>query len=79
MRGWRTAKREPGDETVPQERPMALRKMVEVVYGKNPDFRQIRKDTGIPLGLLKSLLLRPDDGPSPSSVVVLPEKQLREA
>jgi hypothetical protein len=57
---------------------MLLHKMVEVLYGKKPDFRQIRKDTGIPVSLLRSLLA-PADSATPSSVVMLPEKQSKQA
>lgn len=78
IRGWRTQKKEPGDETVPQERPVALRKMLEVVYGKSPDLKQIRRDTGVPMGILK-VLLTPGDNPPPSNVVVLHEKKSKEA
>jgi hypothetical protein len=78
VRGWRTKKSEPGDETVPQEQPQAFRMMIEVVYGKNPDFRRIRKDTGIPMGVLRSVLALGESA-SASSLAVLPDNCRKEA
>ena len=55
MRGWRTTKREPGDELIPQEKPQLLLKIIESIYGVQPDFKAIRRDLGIPMWLLKSV------------------------
>lgn len=53
-RGWRT--HELGDETVVQEHPKMLAKMVQVVYGNPPNFVKIKHDLcGAPVGLLRSL------------------------
>ncbi|MBC8064537.1 MAG: ImmA/IrrE family metallo-endopeptidase [Chlorobia bacterium] len=54
--GWRTTKREPGDESIAQEKPQLVLKMIEAVYGSPPDVGQMRKDLGIPMSLLRSLL-----------------------
>ena len=48
---------------------------MEVVYGKTPDFRQIRKDTGIPVSILKSFLLPENNSPGPSDVFLFPDKK----
>src|SRR5207248_559031 len=42
--GWRT--REPGDEAIVQEQPRMLAKMIEVVYGKPPNFIVMKRDMG---------------------------------
>jgi len=52
-RGWR--QHEPGDDQVVQERPRAFETMAELLYGKNHDLRAIRKDTGIPLAILRKI------------------------
>ncbi len=41
-RGWKL--REPENLAVPVERPRAVRKMIEVVYGENPDYLKIARD-----------------------------------
>lgn len=56
MRGWRTTKREPGDESIPQEKPQLLLKIIESVYGSQPDLKRMRRDLGIPMWLLRSLV-----------------------
>ena len=72
-RGWRT--HEPGDETVVQEQPKMLAKMVQVVYGNPPNFVKIKRDLcGAPVGLLRSLLgpsLPPEPTPEPQRSKVL--------
>jgi Zn-dependent peptidase ImmA (M78 family)/DNA-binding XRE family transcriptional regulator len=55
-RGWRTRKREPGDELIPQEKPQLLRRMAESLYGSPPDVKRMRRDIGIPQWLLGSIL-----------------------
>ncbi len=42
VRGWRL--NEPENLAVPIERPRAVRKMIEVAYGDNPDYRRIAQD-----------------------------------
>jgi Zn-dependent peptidase ImmA (M78 family)/DNA-binding XRE family transcriptional regulator len=71
MRGWRTNKREPGDESIPQEKPQFLAKIIESMYGVRPDLKRMRREIGIPMGLLKSLLGAHGiiDNPSSSSVL----------
>ena len=54
-RGWRTAKREPGDELIPQETPQLLLKMLEATYGAPLDLKKVRRDLGIPMDLLKAI------------------------
>ncbi len=54
--GWRTTKREPGDDSITQEKPQLVLKMIESTYGTPPDVAQMRRDFGIPMSLLKSLL-----------------------
>jgi Zn-dependent peptidase ImmA (M78 family)/DNA-binding XRE family transcriptional regulator len=54
-KGWRTAKREPGDDAIPQETPHLLLKMLESTYGDPIDIRKARRDLGIPMWLLKSI------------------------
>jgi Zn-dependent peptidase ImmA (M78 family)/DNA-binding XRE family transcriptional regulator len=55
-KGWRTNKREPGDDTIQSETPRLFRKMIESVYGTPMDIKRLRKDLGIPMSLLRSLL-----------------------
>jgi Zn-dependent peptidase ImmA (M78 family) len=55
MKGWRTDKREPGDESIPQENPQLLLKIIESMYGNQVDLRRMRRDLGIPMWLLRSL------------------------
>jgi Zn-dependent peptidase ImmA (M78 family)/DNA-binding XRE family transcriptional regulator len=55
-KGWRTEKREPGDDAVQSETPRLFRKMVESLYGSPIDLKRFRNDLGIPMPLLKSLL-----------------------
>ena len=54
--GWRTSRREPGDDSILQEKPQLVLKMIEATYGTPPDIAQMRKDFGIPTSLLRTLL-----------------------
>lgn len=77
-RGWRSSSGEPGDADIPQERPRALFKMVEIIYGNPPDWARLRKDTGVPMRLLKALLApseRSLDTPAEVSVMNSPPKK----
>ena len=70
-KGWRTSKREPGDELISQERPQLVIKMIEATYGSPPDVAQMRRDFGIPMSLLRSLLQSYGaGGPAPMSSVL---------
>jgi Zn-dependent peptidase ImmA (M78 family)/DNA-binding XRE family transcriptional regulator len=51
-RGWR--KTEPN--SLPAEKPRALREMAEVVYGKPPNFARMCRDTGVGINRLRSIL-----------------------
>jgi Zn-dependent peptidase ImmA (M78 family)/transcriptional regulator with XRE-family HTH domain len=53
-RGWRT--NEPSNLAVAQERPRALRKMAEVVYGTPIDFGRFGSDARLSLSYLKDLM-----------------------
>ena len=55
-RGWRTAKREPGDELISQEIPRMFYRLVTSIYGDSPNLKQVRRDLGLPMWLLKSIL-----------------------
>jgi len=71
-RGWRGPSGEPGDSQIAQEQPKAVYKMVEVLYGQSPDWNRLRKDTGVPLRLLRALLApsgRPLNGPAEVQVM----------
>ena len=50
--GWR--KQEPGE--VAPEKPRALRKMVEAVYGDPIDYRRLASDVQLPLFLTRSIV-----------------------
>ena len=54
--GWRTTKREPGDDSIAQEKPQLVLKMIESTYGTSTDVAQMRRDFGIPMSMLRSLL-----------------------
>ncbi len=53
MKGWR--KEEQGDSEIVQEKPRGFLKMAEVVYGSPLDLNKIRKQTGYPISLLRSV------------------------
>ena len=55
MKGWRTSKREPGDESVQSEKPQVLVKILESVYGARADLKRMRRDLGIPMWLMRSI------------------------
>jgi Zn-dependent peptidase ImmA (M78 family) len=52
LRGWRT--REPG--AIPLEKPRALRKMAELLYGLPIDTKQLASDLKFPLPLARAIL-----------------------
>lgn len=54
-RGWRTTKREPGDELIPQEIPQLLLRIMESTYGNPIDLKRMRRDFGIPMWLLNAI------------------------
>lgn len=64
QKGWRKA--EP--IKIPIERPRALLKMAELLYGNPPDLRRLAKDSSLSTALVRALL-RPNDPPKsgPSS------------
>ena len=53
-RGWRT--NEPSNLAVAQERPRALRKMAEVVYGNPIDYGRFSSDARLSVSYLKDLM-----------------------
>lgn len=52
-KGWR--KQEQGDENIPAEKPRVFLKMAEVVYGSPIDLKAVKKETGIPMSLLRTV------------------------
>jgi Zn-dependent peptidase ImmA (M78 family)/DNA-binding XRE family transcriptional regulator len=65
--GW--AKCEPGDDTVPQPKPLLIKKMAELQYGNPVDLGKLANDSGLPSGTIAELL----GVPMPSKVArVLP-------
>src|SRR5258708_27386052 len=54
--GWRTSRREPGDESIVQETPQLVLRLIEASYGTPPDILRMRKDFAIPMSLIRSLL-----------------------
>lgn len=54
QRGWRT--HEPPNLDVPIERPRAIRKMAELLYGDPPDLRRLASELTLPIGLVQNLL-----------------------
>jgi Zn-dependent peptidase ImmA (M78 family)/DNA-binding XRE family transcriptional regulator len=78
-RGWRGSSGEPGDSQIVQEQPRAVYKMLEVVYGPSPDWNRLRKDTGVPMRLLKALFAPsgwPLDTPAEVQVMTRPAKRI---
>jgi hypothetical protein len=61
-----------GDADIIQEHPKMLIKMLEVVYGKPPDFCQIKRDSGgVPTPLLRSFLgIATSDDPEPKRKIL---------
>ena len=41
-KGWRTSKREPGDESIVQEAPQLVLRLIEAAYGALPDITRMR-------------------------------------
>jgi Zn-dependent peptidase ImmA (M78 family)/DNA-binding XRE family transcriptional regulator len=54
QRGWRT--HEPSNLDIPVEKPRAVRKMAELIYGTPPDYRRIASDLNLPLPLIRNVL-----------------------
>jgi Zn-dependent peptidase ImmA (M78 family)/transcriptional regulator with XRE-family HTH domain len=54
MNGW--GKEEPGDDTIPQQKPRLLRKMAALLYGEPINLRQVSNETGISEDLLSGIL-----------------------
>lgn len=54
QRGWRT--REPANLDLPVEKPRAIRKMIELLYGNPPDMRRLVLDVALPGDLLRHLV-----------------------
>lgn len=54
--GWRSSRREPGDDQIVPEQPQLFMKLIESAYGNPPDMARIRREFGVPLALIKSLL-----------------------
>jgi Zn-dependent peptidase ImmA (M78 family)/transcriptional regulator with XRE-family HTH domain len=54
QRGWRT--REPENLDVPIEKPRAVRKMIELLYGNPPDVRRLAADVALPADLLRHVI-----------------------
>jgi Zn-dependent peptidase ImmA (M78 family)/DNA-binding XRE family transcriptional regulator len=55
--GWRAVgAHEPGDESVPFERPRALAKMLETLYGPGIDVVSAARDLAIPVNIMQDLL-----------------------
>lgn len=54
QRGWRT--HEPSNLDIAVEKPRAVRKMAELLYGTPPDYRRIASDLNLPLRLVRNVL-----------------------
>jgi hypothetical protein len=54
QRGWRT--REPANLDVPIEKPRAVRKMIELLYGNPPNMRRLTADVALPADLLRHVV-----------------------
>lgn len=54
QRGWRT--HEPSNLDIPIEKPRAVRKMAELLYGNPPDYRRLAGDLNLPLSLVRNML-----------------------
>ena len=60
-RGWR--KQEPSNLAIPLERPRALRKMAELLYGDPPDVRRFASDMHLPMSTAAEMLMANADNP----------------
>ncbi|MBI3965068.1 MAG: ImmA/IrrE family metallo-endopeptidase [Chloroflexi bacterium] len=69
-RGWR--KQEPAHLAIPAEKPRAPRRIIELVYGAQPDIARIATDLQRPLGFVRHLL----DGYASRSELPLKEHPL---
>jgi Zn-dependent peptidase ImmA (M78 family) len=67
-RGWRT--NEPSNLAIPQERPRALRKMAEVVYGDPIDYGRLSSDACLSVSYLKDLMDGYAGAPTPDMQAV---------
>lgn len=54
QRGWRT--REPANLDIPVEKPRAMRKMAELLYGDPPDYRRLASELNLPLALIRNVI-----------------------
>lgn len=68
-KGWRTS--EPSNLAVSQERPRALRKMAEVVYGDPIDYVRLSSDVRLSVSYLKDLMAGYAEAP-PSTAGTMP-------
>lgn len=64
-KGWRTV--EPGNLAIVPERPRALRKMAELIYGNPIDYVRFASDARLPISYLRDLIAGYAEGP-PASV-----------
>lgn len=53
-RGWRT--REPSNLDIPVERPRAVRKMTELIYGNPIDYERLASDTNLSIPLIRQII-----------------------
>ena len=76
-RGWRTSKREPGDDGVPQEKPQLFQRFVESAYGSPPNLKKMRRDFGIPLWLVRAIAQSHGvaDVTEPASVITMTRRE----
>lgn len=54
QRGWKT--REPSNLDVPVEKPRAVRKMAELLYGDPPNYKRLASDLSLPAALLRDVI-----------------------
>ena len=73
QRGWRT--REPANLDVPVEKPRAMRRMAELLYGIPPDYKRLASDLKLPVALVRDVIdgsaiaaELPRVGPTPAPV-----------
>jgi Zn-dependent peptidase ImmA (M78 family)/DNA-binding XRE family transcriptional regulator len=56
MSRWRSARKEPGDESIQQEMPQLLKKLMEATYRNSPESRRLKIDFGIPMSIMRPIL-----------------------
>ena len=61
MKGWR--KKEPGNLDVPVERPRALRKMAELVFGNPIEYQRLADEVRLRVPMIKDVLECYDQAP----------------